>query len=205
MKGVIVIKKNAKYIFPLLLLPASANAHAFVQPIVDALTALGNWLVIYMGVGLVLTVGALMTVAVTVVPILADVTLVVCALLMPICLAFWPINKSWTMNAIGTGLSAVLIKAVVGFFLEIVLGSGGALAGAVSTTQTKMLAAWAADREPEFTLVLGAMLGITVVMTVMLLVIMQLPGIVRGIFGGFSPSVDLGRAAAAAKKVIPSK
>lgn len=198
--------KHAKYLLPLMLLAGSANAHAFVSKLTDAITAASNFVIIYLGAGLVMLVASLMTVAVTVVPILADVTLVVCAMLMPICLAFWPINKSWAMNAIGAALGAVLVKAVVGFFLEIILGSGGALAHAVNSTRQQMFTSWAAGREPEFTLILGSMLGIVVVMVIMLLVIMQLPGIVRGIFGGFSPSVDLGKpAAAAAKKVVPGK
>lgn len=199
------ITRATRHALPLGLLLGSASAHAFVQPIVDAITSGVNWLSILAGSGAVFIASMLMTVAVTVIPMLADITLVVCAMLMPICLAFWPFNKSWAMNAIGTGIGAVLVKAVVAFFLEITLGAGGALQAAITKTRAQMLVSIDAGRPAEFTLVIGAMLGITAVMIIMLLIVMQLPGIVRGIFGGFTPSADLGRAAAAAKKVIPGK
>lgn len=199
------ITRAARYALPLGLLLSSASAHAFIQPLVDAITSSLNWLAILAGSGAVFTASMLMTVAVTVIPMLADITLVVCAMLMPICLAFWPVNKSWAMSAIGTGIGAVLIKAVVAFFLEIILGSGGALQAAINKTRSQMLVSIDAGRPAEFTLVVVSMLGITAVMIVMLLIVMQLPGIVRGIFGGFTPSADLGRAASTAKKIATGK
>lgn len=196
------MKKYAKFLLPLLFLPASASAHAFVGQLVDAIVGATNWFYILMYSILITLASVFMTAAIIVVPLAADVALIVTAMLLPLALALWSVNKSWAMNAAGAMIAATLIKATCGFFLEVLIGRGGVLQSAVESVRQEMTIAWSQGQTPELTLVIGSLLGILIVMIIMTLIIPQLPGYVKAIFGGFTASAD---PVGAVKKVISGK
>ncbi len=151
----------------------------------DAMAAMfanaGSWFVIKLCYLLTLIVIAGTTVVVMVLPLLADLTLAISAVFLPLCLAFYPISKEWALSAINAMMGSIAVTVAVALFAKMFLSGAGVLAKGAAKAD-------ALAKSGDLGLALGAGLGMLVVAGIVLVLATSLPGIVSGIFGGASLS-----------------
>ena len=141
----------------------------------------GSWLIIKLCYLLTLIVIAATTIVVMVLPLVADLTLAISAVFLPLCLAFYPLSKEWSLSAINAMMSSVAVTVAVSLFAKMFLSGAGVLAKGAAKAD-------ALAKSGDLGLALGAGLGMLVVSGIVLVLAASLPGIVSGIFGGASLS-----------------
>lgn len=153
----------------------------------------GSFLIIKLCYLLTLLVLAFTTVVLMVLPLVADLTLAISAVFLPLCLAFYPISKDWALSAINALMSSIMVTVAVALFARIFLGAGGMLAKGAAKAD-------AVAQSGDLWLALGAGLGMLVVAGIVLLLASSLPAIVSGIFAGASLSSSVKQASGMAGK-----
>lgn len=163
----------------LLCFPAFAHANWFT----DGLSNFGTWVVLELANLFVMLAMMVLAAMMISIPIVADFALVIAAMLLPFCIAAWPITKTWATNAFSTVVSAALTSVAAAFFLSIILKAGGALETATTRAVQQITGAQGADK---FGIALGASLGMIAFCVICLVVAMSIAGVVGRVFGGAS-------------------
>lgn len=162
-----------------LFLPAFAHAGVFT----DAIAEGGAFLLLKLVDLMVMVLMMVLTAMMISVPIVADFALVISAMLLPFCIAAWPITKTWATTAFSTIVSAALTSTAAAFFLSIILQPGGALDTAVTQATAQISGAAGTDK---FGVALGASLGMLAFSVICIVVAMSIAGVVGRVFGGAS-------------------
>lgn len=162
-----------------LFLPVFAHAGVFT----DAIAEGGAYLLLKLVDLMVMVLMMVLTAMMISVPIVADFALVIAAMLLPFCIAAWPITKTWATTAFSTIVSAALTSTAAAFFLSILLQPGGALDTAVTQAAAQLSGAAGTDR---FGIALGASLGLLAFSVICIVVAMSIAGVVGRVFGGAS-------------------
>lgn len=115
------------------------------------------------------------------IPVVADFSLIIAAVFAPLCLAIYPLSRTWAMSCFNTAVHAVMTGVGVAIFLQILLGKDGVLKAAIDATTVNMKASG-----ENFMPILGGMLGLCVVYALAIIVLLAIPHIVQSIFGGFA-------------------
>lgn len=160
---------------------------------IDALLSLGTSLFVSLFAGVMLLFAAATAMVAIAVPALADFSLVLAAVFAPLCLAFYPISKTWAYNCLNTAVHAAMVSVATALLLQILLGrQNGIMQAAVDAAKAGM------STGKTFEPIIGCMLGMIVTYMATIYILTHISSIVASIFGGFAMNPQLPQSGAKA-------
>lgn len=159
---------------------------------IDALLSLGTSLFVSLFAGVMLLFAAATATVAIAVPALADFSLVLAAVFAPLCLAFYPVSKTWAYNCLNTAVHAAMVSVATSLLLQILLGRDGVMQAAVNAAKAGM------STGRTFEPVIACMLGMIVFYMLTIYILTHISSIVASIFGGFAMNPQLPQSGAKA-------